>query len=193
MGHRKGDPRPDSEVQATPEEIARAVEFQMELDRQVPVNKFDENAVYERYMWYLDTCLAYTMKPTVEGLACAIGVDRVTLRRWKDGEVKSIPEPVRLILKRAWAALNNLLIIYTNEGKLNPIPAIVQLKNNHGYKDQTETVVVKRDPYETGSPEEIAQRYLAGVAPALDVPQEIARENAPVVETVVVDQTGKVE
>ena len=79
------------------------------------------------------------------------------------------------------------------DGHLNPVTAIFLLKNNFGYKDQTESVIVKRDPYETGSPEEIAQRYLAGVAPALDVPPENAPESAPLVETMVIDQTGKVE
>lgn len=115
------------------------------------------------------------------------------MRRIKDGEVKSIPEASRLTLKRAWGMLEDLMEQYALTGKINPVSAIFLMKNNFQYRDQTETVVVKRDPYESGSPEEIAQRYLAGVAPALDVPQEIARENAPVVETVVVDRTGKVE
>jgi len=193
MGHRKGDPRPDSEVQATPDEIQRAIRFQRILDEQPVIDRTDDVAISERYMWYLGVCEEHCIKPTVEGLASSMGVDRVTLRRWKDGEVKSVPESVRLILKRAWAGLNNLLIMYTNEGKLNPIPAIVQLKNNFGYKDQTETVVIKKDPYDSSSLEEIARRYLYGMAPGLAAPPEIAPENKPLIETVVIDQTGTVE
>lgn len=89
--------------------------------------------------------------------------------------------------------LTALMEEYMMTGKINPVPAIFLLKNNHGYKDQTETVVVKQDPYETGNPEEIARKYLSGMAPALDLPQENARDDAPVVETVVVDQSGTVE
>lgn len=96
------------------------------------------------------------------------------------------------MLKRVWDMLNQMMTQYMVDGHLNPVTAIFLLKNNFGYRDQTETVVVKKDPYESGDPEEIARRYLSGMAPALDAPQEIAPDK-PVVETVVVDQSGTVE
>ena len=81
---------------------------------------------------------------------------------------------------------------YSITGKINPVTSIFMLKNNFGYKDQTESVIIKKDPYEGGDPEEIARRYLTGVAPGL--PDALPSvENAPIVETVVVDRTGTVE
>jgi hypothetical protein len=88
--------------------------------------------------------------------------------------------------------LESLMEQYMSTGKINPVSGIFLLKNNHGYKDQTESVVIKKDPYESGDPEEIARRYLAGVAPALPESRPVAQD-APVVETVVVDRTGTVE
>lgn len=192
MGHRKGDPRPDEQVNAPPGENARRVRIMRELMRPDPVSGQNSEEVNDRYMWYLDKCEEFDDRPTVEGFALAMGYDRVTLRRWKDGEVKSIPDDVRLTLKRIWNGLNHIMAQYMVDGHLNPVTAIFLLKNNFAYKDQTESVIIKQDPYESGDPEEIARRYLAGVAPTLPEPRQAA-ESAPVVETVVIDQTGKVE
>lgn len=193
MGHRKGDPRPDQVPQLEPEELASLVMTAYNRSCMPRCDMKDPDAVAERYDQYIMACIRDGARPGVAGMASAFGYSRENLRRIKDGETKSVPEASRLTLKRAWGMLEDLMEQYALTGKINPVSAIFLMKNNFQYRDQTETVVVKKDPYESGSPEEIAQRYLAGVAPALDAPQEIARENAPVVETVVVDQTGKVE
>ena len=104
-----------------------------------------------------------------------------------------VPEESRNMLKRAWIGMNQILAQYMADGHLNPVTAIFLLKNHFEYKDQTETVVIKKDPYETGNPEEIARKYLTGMAPGLAAPPEIAPENKPLIETVVIDQTGTVE
>lgn len=192
MGHRNGDPRPDQQVNAPPGENARRVRIARVLMSKERVDTSSVEAVTERFLWYLDVCEQFDDRPTVEGFALATGYDRVSIRRIKDGEVKSVPEEVRTTLKRVWDMLNQMMTQYMVDGHLNPVTAIFLLKNNFGYRDQTETVVVKKDPYETGDPEDIARKYLSGMAPALDAPQENARE-APIVETVVIDQSGTVE
>jgi hypothetical protein len=193
MGHRKGDPRPDEQVNAPPGEIARTVALMYGVMKQPKCNMADPAAVAERYDWYVGYCIENDLKPTVAGMALAYGYTREWLLRCKDGVVKSVPEDSILTLKRAWDMLTALMEEYMVNGHINPIPGIFLLKNNHGYRDQSEQVIIKRDPYEAGDPEEIARRYLAGMPAAL--PQESApvQENAPVVETVVVDQTGRVE
>ena len=192
MGHKKGVPRPDEQVNAPPGENARRVRIARVLMSKPRVDTSSVEAVNERFLWYLTVCEQFDDRPTVEGFALSTGYDRNSLRRIKDGETKSVPEEVRITLKRVWDMLNQMMTQYMVDGHLNPVTAIFLLKNNFGYKDQTETVVVKKDPYETGDPEEIARRRLAGMAPALDAPQEIARD-VPVVETRIVDQDGKVE
>lgn len=193
MGHRKGDPRPDEQVNAPPGENARRVRIARVLMSKPRFDATNQESVSDRFLWYLDVCEQFDDRPTVEGFALASGYSREHLRRMKDGEVKAIPEDVRLTLKRVWDMLNQMMTQYMVDGHLNPVTAIFLLKNNFGYKDQTESVIIKKDPYETGNPEEIARRYLSGMAPALDAPPEIARTDAPLVETVVVDQTGTVE
>lgn len=189
MGHRKGDPRPDQIPQFEPEELSELVATSYGLTKMPRCDMTDPDAVAERYDWYVRYCIENAIRPGVAGFALAFGYDRKHLLRIKDGVIKSVPESVCDTLKRAWGMLEMLMEQYMLTGKINPVPGIFMMKNNFGYQDQTETVIVKQDPYESGSPEEIAQRYLSGVAPALDVPQE----TAPVVETVVIDQSGKVE
>ena len=189
MGHRKGDPRPDQQVEALPGENARRVRIAKVLMSKPKFDLTSADSIGERFLWYLDVCEEYDDRPTVEGFALASGYSRSHLFRALHGEYKSVPEESVNTLKRVWDMLNQMMAQYMVDGHLNPVTAIFLLKNNFGYKDQTETVVMKKDPYESGSPEEIAQRYLSGVAPALDVPQE----TAPIVEHIVIDQSGKVE
>ena len=193
MGHRKGDPRPDEQVNAPPGENARSVQMAMRYMELGKCNMTDPDAVVDRYNWYMERCVDFDDKPSVAGMALAFGYDRKHLLRIKDGEVKSVPSEVCDTLKRAWAALEYVLNKYMMDGHINPVPGIFLAKNNFGYKDQVESVIIKRDPYESGDPEEIARKYLAGMPPALDGPGQIAPENAPIVETVVIDQTGTVE
>lgn len=193
MGHRKGDPRPDEQVHIEPEELESFILAAYGRSKMPKCDMSDPVAVAERYDWYVQSCITNNSRPGVAGLASAFGYERKYFLRMKDGEVKSVPEESRDTLKRAWIMFEDLLEQYMLTGKINPIPGIFLLKNNHGYKDQSEQVIIKRDPYESGNPEEIARRYLSGMAPALDAPPEIARTDAPLVETVVVDQTGTVE
>lgn len=176
MGHKKGVPRPDQQVQAEPGDYARRIRISRELMSFPRVDTRSVEAVSERFLQYLDVCEVYDDKPTVEGFALATGYTREQIRKIKDGEVKSVPEDVVITLKRVWDMFNYTTVQFGVEGKLNPATFIFLLKNNFGYKDVVETVQVKKDPYETGNPEEIARKYLSGMAPALDVPQENARD-----------------
>jgi len=193
MGHRKGDPRPEQRLQASPDEISRMVSSAYQRFKMPRCDMSDPDAVAARYDEYVQNCIDTGTKPDVAGMASAFGYGRVWLTKMKDGEVKSVPEEVVITLKRAWAMLEDLMNQYMTDGKIIPVVGIFLLKNNHQYRDQTETVVIKQDPYESGDPQEIARKYLSGMAPALDVPQENARTDAPIVETVVVDQSGTVE
>ena len=192
MGHRKGDPRPDRQVQIDPDELSEMVASVYGLTKQPKCNMQDPDEVAERYDWYVQYCIDNGLRPGVAGMASAYGYSRIWLFQVKNGMVNSVPEESINTLKRAWAMLESLMEQYMATGHINPVSGIFLLKNNHGYKDQTESVVIKKDPYESGDPEEIARRYLAGVAPALPESRPVAQD-APVVETVVVDRTGTVE
>ena len=192
MGHRKGDPRPDQQLQISPEELALIISANHLMTKMPRCDMTDPNAIAERYDWYVQCCIDNSLRPGIATMANAFGNDRGHLWRIKEGQVKSIPEDACDMLKRAWMAHEAILEQYAETGKINPVTAIFMLKNHFGYKDQTESVIVRKDPYETGDPEEIARRRLAGMAPALDVPRDSARD-VPIVETRIVDQDGKVE
>lgn len=188
-GHKPGVPRPDEQIQSEPGQNSEDVRAMYALMKQPRCDMSDSDAVAERYDWYVQHCIENDERPTVAGMALAFGYSRDWLLDMKNGNVKSVSQQSIDTLKRAWDALNYLIEKYMVEGRINPAPGIFLMKNNFGYKDVVETVQVKKDPYETGDPEEIARKYLSGMAPAIDAPQE----NAPIVETVVIDQTGTVE
>ena len=192
-GHKKGVPRPDEQVNAPPGENARRVRIARVLMSKPKFDLSSAESISERFLWYLEVCEQFDDRPTVEGFALASGYTRVMLWKVLHGEVKSVPAESVNTLKRIWDMLQQMMTQYMVDGHLNPVTAIFLLKNNFGYRDQTETVVVKKDPYEDGDPQEIARRYLSGMAPGIEAPQEIARTDAQIVETVVVDQSGTVE
>jgi hypothetical protein len=101
------------------------------------------------------------MKPSIEGLSLAFDTDRKTLWRWVNGvESQSMPDPVRRSIKRAYSLINNLMVEYMQNGKINPVSGIFLMKNNMGYMDQSEIVITPNNPLgELKDPEEIAEKY----------------------------------
>ena len=153
-------------VQAEPGEMSRLIMNSMGLRQMglVEIDVNDPKAVRNRINDFLDYCISREMKPTVESMALAFGIDRVTLYRWKEGLQKDLPEACRAELKRGYDLMNELLTEIMNAGKVNPVSAIFLLKNNHAYRDQTEVVVTPNNPYENTNPDDIRDKYIEGVA-----------------------------
>ena len=130
-------------------------------------------AVRQRVLDYFNTCDANDMKPSIESLALAFGVNRKTIWSWvNDGEgTLTMPVESLNMIKSAHRAINAMLADYMQDGKINPIPAIFLMKNNMGYSDQTEVVITPNNPLgaET-SAEEVQKRITAGVV--IDVPED---------------------
>ena len=100
------------------------------------------------------------MKPTVSGMALALGVDRKTLYKWSVGENRDVTHSP--IVKKAMDVLSTLWEDYMQNGKINPVSGIFLGKNHFGYTDKQEIVVKPENPLgEQKSPDEIKQRYLA--------------------------------
>lgn len=126
------------------------------------------DAVVDRLNEYFKLYAENDMKPTVAGMAMALGMNRHTL--WAithdkptggDGYYSSLPKEVALVIKNAYEMLENLWESYMNSGKINPVAGIFLGKNNYGYQDKTETVLTPNVKTENDySVEEIKQRYL---------------------------------
>jgi len=117
--------------------------------------------VNERIGKYFSLCEQNDMKPSIEGLSLAFDTDRKTMWRWVNGiESSHIPDTVRHSIKRAYGLINNLMVEYMQNGKINPVSGIFLMKNNMGYADQTEIVVTPNNPLgDAQNPDQIVQKY----------------------------------
>ena len=118
--------------------------------------KVDSSSIIEgRCYDYLEKCITNEMKPSLAGLALAIGVGRETLIKYINGNT-DIPWENRSVLQRYYTLLNSLMEDYVQNGKINPVPALFLLKNNFGYKD-TQEFVVNNNVQEESSPESLIE------------------------------------
>ena len=106
----------------------------------------DPAAVKERIQKYFQLCANDDMKPSVEGLAVAFCVDRRSVIRWANGEVRGVPPESVAELKRAYTVLNLQMADYMQDGRIHPVSGIFLMKNNMGYTDQTEVVLTPNNP-----------------------------------------------
>ena len=101
---------------------------------------------------FLQLCVDKNIKPTVSGFATALGTNRTTLLNWLDGSTNI--ENREVILK-AYSLIETFDEVAMKEGKIPPIIAIFNAKNNYGYTDKVE----HRFSSEDISDEEIERRY----------------------------------
>lgn len=120
--------------------------------------KFDTKNVAllkERIMEYFQICAEDDSKPSVAGLALAVGVDRKTIWQWSQGENSDKSNAI----KKAYQILNLMMEDYMQNGKINPVSGIFLGKNHFGYQDKTD-VVVRRGEDEATIPQEVLEeRY----------------------------------
>lgn len=126
--------------------------------------KFDTKNVEllkERIMQYFKICAEDDSKPSVAGLALAIGTDRRRIWEWAQCEKSDRSD----VIKKAYQILNLMMEDYMQNGKINPVSGIFLMKNNFGYADKQEVVLTPNNPLgEQKSNEELEERYLESVA-----------------------------
>lgn len=150
-----------------PGDNTKFLQLNMELFNMPSIDLHDEEAVAKRLDEYFALYARYDTKPTVAGMAMALGMNRRTLiaivndyATGGSGYKTALPQEVALVIKKAHYLLENLWENYATNGKINPVTAIFLGKNNFGYQDKTEYVVtpnVQKDNYD---PDSIRQRYL---------------------------------
>lgn len=101
---------------------------------------------------YFSLCKADNQKPTMSGLAMALGTDRRTLLKWYNGESRVYN---REIIQQYFNLLETFDELMFKEGKINPVGGLFIMKNNYGYTDKTEIKVSDDDI----TNEEIERRY----------------------------------
>ena len=132
--------------------------------------------VQERLELYFKIHFDADLKPTVAGMAMALGIDRRRLWEIKSGVTdrnKDLPTGTRDSIKKAYDFLETLWENYMHNGKINPVSGIFLAKNNFGYQDKTEYVVTPNMNNDSDySAEDIKSRYLSDspTLPTIDSP-----------------------
>lgn len=132
------------------------------------IDLHDSKAVEARIAEYFSIYAKYDTKPTVKGLANALGVDRRRLWEISTGNYNhpgskyaSIPAESGDSIKRAYGLLEELWENYMANGKINPVTGIFLAKNNYDYQDKVEHVITPNVKQESDfSAEDIQKRYL---------------------------------
>lgn len=155
--------RPDRreiwEIQAEPGEIAKIVSDAVTISRWPPIDTDNADQIIQRINQYYDYCIRNDVKPDMSGLALAIGINRATLWKWENGVESNKPLSVRNALKKGREINETITVNLMQANRLNPIPALFLLKNNHNYRDQTDVVVTPGSPLDGMSAEDARQRY----------------------------------
>lgn len=133
-------------------------------------------AVTERITQYFTLMAERDQKPTMTGLAMAMGYDARRLReiyhnqpigglngkqaKFYGHTTNPTPENVREIVIQAIDLMTTLWEDYMQNGKINPASGIFLGKNFYGMKDEVEHVVTTpNNPLDEYSAEDIAERY----------------------------------
>lgn len=151
-----------------PGDIANYVNIGMRIMSLPKVDLKDPEAVQNRIAEYFQIYADGNTKPTVQGLANALGIDRRRLWEIKTGandhtsnDIINLPRESADSVKKAYKFLDEMYENYMANGKINPVSGIFLGKNNHGYADRTEYVVTpnvtKEDDF---NEDDIRKRYL---------------------------------
>lgn len=161
LAHNKSGAGLPSTDNVAPGENARFIRFAMASWDLPPIDISDPQQVKDRIALYFQHCAENDRKPQVIGMANWLGVDRDTINNWKRGVVRK--DTHSGIVQKALAMLEEMWADYMQNGKINPASGIFLAKNWFGYKDIQDVVVTPQAPYETGSAEDVAARYIEGM------------------------------
>ena len=139
--------RPDRQPQTDPGDNAKYIRHSLTLAKLPKVDLSDNVAVENRVFEYFTICEDNDMKPSVVGLAVALGCSRDYLWKLRTGAKGKNPDVVDT-LKRAVELLDLQMVDYMQNGKINPVSGIFLMKNNFGYADKQEVVVTPNNPLE---------------------------------------------
>ena len=140
----------------------------LELMNLPTIDIHDPVAVQERLNEFFQIMAKYDTKPTVAGMAMALGMDRRTLWAIRNdqptggaGYKSALPSEVADLIKKSYLLMENLWENYMQNGKINPVSGIFLGKNNFGYQDKTEYVLTPNTQQDNDyDPDSIRQRYL---------------------------------
>ena len=131
------------------------------------IDVHDPEAVEQRLNDYFGYMASQDAKPTVAGMAMALGMDRRRLWEIKTGVqttnrwIEDLPNEVKDSIKKAYSLMEYLWENYMVNGKINPVTGIFLGKNNFGYQDKQEMVLTPNTQNESDfSEDDLRKRYM---------------------------------
>lgn len=164
-----------------PGDNAKYIGVSLQLFNMGKVDLHDPDAVKARLAEYFQIHFDADLKPTVAGMAMALGIDRRRLWEIRAGHEKAynLPTSVSDSIKKAYEIMENLWENYMQNGKINPVSGIFLGKNNFGYQDKTEYVVTPNTRTDSDyDAEDIRKRYLTD-SPTLALTDSINSLDSP--------------
>jgi len=134
-----GTKRPDKTIQTMPGENTKYLSFDITLSHLPPIDINNPAQVKQRIDEYFTLCAERDVKPSVAALALAFHVSRFVLYNMisqRDNTIKNTES--LLTLKTAYDMINSYYEHMMNNGKINPVAGIFLMKNNLGYRDETQ-------------------------------------------------------
>lgn len=128
-----------------------------------PIDNTNAEQLAARADEYFQMCLDAGVKPTLNGIASATGLDRRRLWEMRTdvpGRGFTYNRKCRDVVKRIYLTLETLWESYMQEGKINPVSGIFLGTNHFGYVSRQELSFGRPDALEvTATREELAERY----------------------------------
>ena len=150
-----------------PGDNQKYISVSMKLFNLPSIDLHDPEQVQNRLNEYFQIQFDADVKPTVAGMAMALGIDRRRLWEIRSGApttnkwLDDIPTSVKDSIKKAYDFMENLWENYMQNGKINPVSGIFLGKNNFGYQDKTEYVVTPNMNNDSDyNADDIRKRYL---------------------------------
>ncbi len=162
-----------------PGDNAKYIGVSLQLFNLPPIDLHKPEQVQARLTEYFQIQFDADVKPTVAGMAMALGIDRRRLWEIRSGNhhtskgLEDLPTLTTDSIKKAYDFMENLWENYMQNGKINPVSGIFLGKNNFGYQDKTEYVVTPNVHNDSDySADDIRKRYLSDspTLPTLDSP-----------------------
>ena len=130
---------------STPENRKNVLLHNLKIAGLHKIDPNDPEQLSERVQLYFSICTQNEIPPAVASFALSLGIDRRTLWTWINGESGAVKNAVSIdIIKNAYSIINSQYEDLLNVGRINPVAAIFLMKNNYGYKDQTDHVITAR-------------------------------------------------
>ena len=144
-GKEKHPRKPRSDSPSLADNRMSILKHNLQLYNLPKINPNDPEQIRERINIYFAICEQSDLSPSLAGFALSLGIDRRTLWYWMTQTDSVLKNPESLdALKNAYSIINSQYEYLMNTGKINPVAGIFLLKNNMGYKDQTDHVVTAR-------------------------------------------------